>query len=106
MDLRVDDKDRACNDRDRKNIDRRVKKGALIFIDPPQCARLEENLRAIRLTCLSHLFNVRLHKCFPLGFGVTFLVLKIAVKKANVGRPVKSTINSIFLGDRTSKPTR
>src|SRR5215510_1636358 len=52
--------------------------------------------REIRLTCLSNLFNVRLHKYFPLGFGVTFLVLKIAVKKANVGRPVKSTINSIF----------
>jgi len=49
-----------------------------------------------RQTCLSNLFNICLHKCFPLGFGVTFLVLKIAVKKANVGRSVKSTINSIF----------
>src|SRR6516225_2812928 len=41
-------------------------------------------------------FHVRLHKCFPLGFGATFFVLKIAVKEANVSRPMKPAINSIL----------
>jgi hypothetical protein len=43
------------------------------------------------------IFHVRLHKFVPLGFWVAFLVLKVAVKKANVGGPVKPAVNSILL---------